>query len=694
MSDVNWALEENGAHVAEVSQEALHIASTASNLLRLREDQLWITGDAPQHVIVSLSPFHPRLQYAGWHVWHDYLTNPRMVEIASGASPDTMSALLVCQALPGAGTQVWKLPSAIPQDHLYVRFRIMDTFGAGPTYMNNIVLLEHDPGPNYNIYRRQAEAAKTATDDFPCRESVPGHPSVAAAPPYISPLASAFRPTVGSGGVDCSPLPRRVPPTSVVPGTALTPTSTPRGRCSTDVGVYIGSGPSASVHRGDVALSPGGARSSSRMSQLLRDLDEDIKMLKPITIVSPGKNMLLGAPQHSPAPLMDSESEDDASGIRHDIDSREVRANGKNGHRGKNASAESCHHHRHHRRSSSRRTNRGDRAGRSRDSGSAQPDGSQVPQPAQMSGSPTAFAVWPPPSAPSSPAELAPLHGARLSALEQTIAVLNEAMQHQRDDLAMIRRVLLQQAAERRKEAVQRDEEQQKMNAVAAAPPTPSAAPPAAPPPAVTTVAETPVSQIAAPDPRLTHRSISVGFPEGALRAYVESVLDHKLHKHMKKLEERLLKRLDTQLHDVIKVLSATIEGRLAGLAPSTATAQRQAALLHRSFYAEHATPTQASGLPAASFSTARDMTRGSTNPVGPRIDLSDVGSSPRTWKGNYFQTQQGRADTSGGAPVTATAAAASTAFPASYTTLRSPSHAYRVATEAPPVLIAKRNFL
>ncbi|KAG5475384.1 hypothetical protein LSCM1_03497 [Leishmania martiniquensis] len=693
MSDANWALEENGARIAEVSHEAVHIASTASNLLQPREDQLWITGDAPQHVTVSLSPSHPPLQYAGWHVWHDYLTNPRMVEIASGASPGTVSTLLVCQALPGAGTQVWRLPKAIPQDHLYVRFRIMDTFGAGPTYMNNIVLLEHDPGPNYNVHRQQIEAAATATEDFPYRDSVAQHPSAAAASPYMSPLACAFRPTVAAGGADCSPLPRRVPPASVLPGAVPTPTATPRGRCSADVGVYIGSGPSASVHRGDGTLSPGGARSSRRMSQLLRDLDEDIKMLKPIKIVSPGKNMLLSAPQDSPARLLGSECEDDASAARTDGGSHEVHANGKGGHRGETDSTEGRHHRRHHcRSSSSRRRSRADRAGRSRNRRSAQSSSSQPPQPASISGTPMTLAVWPPPGAPSPAAELSALHDARLSALEQTVAGLNEAVQRQCDDLAMIRRVLLQQAMERRKEAEQRSEEMRKMGAVASAPPTPPAPPPVAPPPTVTAVAEAPASQIAALDQRLTHRNISVGFPEGALRAYVESVLEHKLHKHMKKVEERLLKRLDNQLHDVIKVLSATIEGRLGGLAPSTAAAQRRTASLHRSFYTERVTPTQAGGLPTASFSTAREMTRGSADLGGPRIDISDVGSCPSSLKGNYYHMPLTRHDTSGRAPATGAAAAATAALPASYTTLRSSPHAYPVATEAPPVSFARRS--
>lgn len=699
MSDVNWTLEENGAHIAEVSHEAVHVASIASNLLKLREDQLWITGDAPQHVTVSLSPSHPPLQYAGWHVWHDYLTNPHLVEIASGASPDTMRALLVCQALPGAGTQVWKLPHAIPQDHQYVRFRIMSTFGPGPTYMNNIVLLENDPGPNYNAYGQLVEDSATTADDVLHGESAARHPSAATALPYTSPPTSVLRPPGSGGGVDRSPLPRRVPPTSVLPGASPISTANPRDDRSADVGVLIALGPSASAHHGERAnggaggRSPGGARSSSRMSQLLRDLDDDIKMLKPIKIVSPRKKTLLCVPQDSHAKSAESGSEDDDFEARQGGGNRERSANGKVHHSGENESSEHRRHHRHHRRSSSRRRNFSGREERSGNSSSAQLEGSHAPQSVPMGAKQMALAVWPPPAVPPSPVELSSLHGERFSALEQAVAVLHATVQHQRDDLSMIKRVLLQQATERRKEAEQRYEEKQKMGTVAVALPAALAAPPAAPSPTVATDVKAPVLQIAAPDQRLTHRSITVGFPEDALRAYVESVLDHKLRKQMKKVEATLLQRLDKQLHDVIKVLSVTIEGRLAGLAPPSATAQQQAAPSHRPFYAGRATPTQAGGLPTASSSAVREIPRSSAMGGGTGIDPSDAASSPSSSKGYYYHTPLTRAGSSARGLAGGSTAAATAAFPVSYLAMRNSPNAYRATTGAPPVSITKGRF-
>ncbi|KAG5501502.1 hypothetical protein JKF63_03331 [Porcisia hertigi] len=548
MSDANWALAENGADIAEVSYEAGHADSTASNLLDLHEDRLWITGDAPQHVTLSLSPSHPPLEYAGWHVWHNYSTNPHRVEIASGASLATMETLLLCEARVGAGTQIWKLPRAIPRHHRYVRFKIMGTFQPGPTYMNNIVLLENDPGADSKVDCQPV-------DDALDREAVAKHQRCAAASPYLSSPSSALRPTGVTDNVNTSPLPRHTQPMSTLSSTPISLAMTPCG-----------------------GQRAGEARSSSRMSQLLRGLDDDIKMLKPIKTPSPAKRAIFRLPQGRPFVLADNVSEDEAFSLQHGCDSdNDGDANDEGVCNGKSEPI-AHHHRRHHCRSSSQRRNRG---GQERHGCNGLPthlEGSRRPAPAPTSAPHLGWAVAPQPPVISSVAELGSLNEARLCALEQAVASLNEAVQHQRDDLMMIKRVLLQQATERRKEAEQRYEERQRLSAVAL---SLQRAVTATPPVGAAAAAPAPVSQFVAPDQRLTHRSITVGFPEDALRTYVESLLDRKLHKYMKKMEARGMRRMDNQLHDVIQVLSATIEGRLAGVVPPHAEAQRRAASAH-----------------------------------------------------------------------------------------------------------------
>lgn len=145
MENKNFALQSNGATVVDVSHEAQHVASSANNLLTERQDQLWITGDAPQHVTIRIAPNHPPLRYVGWHVWHDYLSNPQSVEVSSGVVPDCFVPLTICNAVAGSGTQLWELPEPIPSSHTYVRFRILSSFARGPTYMNHLVLLASNP---------------------------------------------------------------------------------------------------------------------------------------------------------------------------------------------------------------------------------------------------------------------------------------------------------------------------------------------------------------------------------------------------------------------------------------------------------------------------------------------------------------------------------------------------------------------
>lgn len=683
---VNWALQESGAHVAEVSHEAAHVASSAANLLQPAEDALWITGDAPQHVTLALSPFHPPLHYAGWHVWHDYLTNPRMVEVASGPSLDAMSAVLVCQALPGAGTQVWKLPHAIPSEHRYARFRIVDTFGPGPTYMNNIVLLEQDPGPNYNAHTSREEPSSTA-DDF-IHTNSPDRPTVAtlnsaagssglglrggnaaataaAAAPYMLSPASATRALSGvfvGSGLERSPLPRQMPPSSFLSGTN---TSTPAGRAS-DVGVFVLPAGSASAHRDEAGRSPGGARSSSRMSQLLRDLDDDIRLLKPIKSVSSAKNMLVYVPEEPRAATPAPPNGDDEESDEEDADERDA---------ARRRQKRRSHHHRRSR----------DRNGRTHHNGTSAAAAGGPAAPAAglaLGASPVSLTIWPQPtSLPPGPELGGSVNEARLGALEQAVAALNEAVQHQRDDLAMIKRVLLQQATERRKEAEQRYEEKQRTAAATAAAAVALAAPP--PPPAAH-IAAPPSPPPPQPPLPLTHRSITVGFPEEALRAYVESVLDHKLHKHMKKIEARLLQRLDKQLHDVIKVLSVTVEGRLAAV-PSSPT---RSPVAERSFRPSSAGPAAA----ATGQSAIRGMPGGAVDRAGPSINLSEVGSSPSSSKGHYYHTPVSRTDSGGRALPSSAVAAAGVAAeqPTSYVHLRHSPHTYRSAAAVPSVSLSK----
>lgn len=247
----NFALASTGATIVEVSHEALHVASAASNLLLEREDMLWITSDAPQSVTIRVAPNHPPLTFVGWHVWHDYLSNPKVVEVASGILPDCLSALIVCNAIPGAGTQLWELGQPIPSAHQYVRFTIQSTFAPGPTYMNNVCLFAQNPGPKYGRIESASSAAASRH-----RNAGPMHSQVA-----------------------------------------------PQGGSSTSRTVSQEAGRDERRSASNGAAVAG----SVPISNLLRDLDEDIKSLHPIRTVSPTRNVIFSQPNASLPSLVDTE---------------------------------------------------------------------------------------------------------------------------------------------------------------------------------------------------------------------------------------------------------------------------------------------------------------------------------------------------------------------------------------------------
>lgn len=599
MTEVNWAVESNGAHIAEASFEATTGLNGAANLLRPREDELWLTGVPPQHVTVALSDRHPPLHYAGWHVWLDSPTNPKAVEIASGPSLHELRPLLVCEALPGAGTQVWRLPHAIPAEHVVVRFHIMESFGPGPTYLNTLVLLEKDPGPDYN-----------ACDDAPpttsvsLKEADAQYGNSAVSTPYVRrSLVSAAAGSGGGGSATerISPLPLERTPMSgpPPPPAGINVSASSRiGRYAddggrSDVGVFVttksvthdgplqATSPTARL-RSSRTRSPRERSSSSRMGQLLRDLDDDIRLLKPIKSLTPGKNMLMYLPQgqgEMPAGSLDGS------------DSEKNERNSEGRHR---------HVHVTERRSSEDGEGGSSRGGQQQRNSSSTASGTRVSprlRP-QVQPSPMEYRLHPDSEAAATAVQhsisTAAAQEARINALECAVAALNEAVQHQRDDLTMIKRLLLQQAAERRKEAEHRFEEKQQQhqqqhrygagNGVMM---IPSPAAPLSPPPA-------PTAPAVVPDPRLTHRSITVDFPEDALRVFVEAILERRLRKHTKKIEAKMLERLDRQLHDVVRLISATIEGQQ--VANGSATLAGPSVSLSRTAHPEHPNALNHSG--------------------------------------------------------------------------------------------------
>ena len=173
----NFASTAMGAEIVEVSNDPSFGPTSSSaapsatssdprNLLLDRNDALWLAGDAPQHVTIRIKDGHPPIRFVGWHVWQDYVTNPKTVVVTSGeALPPKQqhnqrgglldSFVMECAAVAGAGTQLWELPAPIPTEHCYVQFKVTSTFAPGPTYMNRLVLFSTHPGGDFAASQTQ-----------------------------------------------------------------------------------------------------------------------------------------------------------------------------------------------------------------------------------------------------------------------------------------------------------------------------------------------------------------------------------------------------------------------------------------------------------------------------------------------------------------------------------------------------------
>ena len=169
MATVNYASSSLGATISSVSAESRELASHAANVLEDRDDTLWIAEAPPQYVTVRLPAAHPPLRFVGWYVWHDYLTNPKVVEVTSGRAPadgrepTEFKPVVVATALPGAGVQLWELgQNPIPADHTHVRFHIAATFGGTYAYVNRLYMFSEHPGQAF-VEQAQAAAAAAAT---------------------------------------------------------------------------------------------------------------------------------------------------------------------------------------------------------------------------------------------------------------------------------------------------------------------------------------------------------------------------------------------------------------------------------------------------------------------------------------------------------------------------------------------------
>jgi hypothetical protein len=144
----NYASSALGASVYSHTGSVGEIPRSPESVLGDNVDDVWVAPAAPQSIVIKLPP-HPPIGYVGWHVLHDYLTNPKECVVLSGQLPSCLTEVVRCSALPGSGVQLWELATPVPSSHAYLSLQILSTFGGNNTYVNRLYAFSEHPGASF-----------------------------------------------------------------------------------------------------------------------------------------------------------------------------------------------------------------------------------------------------------------------------------------------------------------------------------------------------------------------------------------------------------------------------------------------------------------------------------------------------------------------------------------------------------------
>lgn len=141
---VNYCSSDLGAKIVEFCSNS----ANAEGILSEREESIWSAkaeGVVEKPFVTIQLPPHPAIRFVGWHVWQDYGSNPKVVEVSAGMSPNALTDVVHCTALQGPGIQLWELSTPISSAYSYIRFRVVATFGSASTYMNRVFAFSQRP---------------------------------------------------------------------------------------------------------------------------------------------------------------------------------------------------------------------------------------------------------------------------------------------------------------------------------------------------------------------------------------------------------------------------------------------------------------------------------------------------------------------------------------------------------------------
>ncbi|KRX03428.1 hypothetical protein PPERSA_02807 [Pseudocohnilembus persalinus] len=117
----------------------------------------------PQHFIIDISELKNRpkfLKCVGFDAWHDYNTNPKVIELSLSVDNENFITWTTIYTELRAGLQMFEI-DPLGRRYNYMKFTIKETFGGSKTYLNQVYLLEENPISKLN---KQSFLSNTTED--------------------------------------------------------------------------------------------------------------------------------------------------------------------------------------------------------------------------------------------------------------------------------------------------------------------------------------------------------------------------------------------------------------------------------------------------------------------------------------------------------------------------------------------------
>ncbi|KAL4471680.1 hypothetical protein ABPG74_008573 [Tetrahymena malaccensis] len=146
VSATNYCTESNGARISQWSSYSNKCHP--QNLLNSIRSNIWMSEEGlPQSVVVDLTNLQERPRYfkcVGFDCWHDYSTNPAVIEISVSTDGSNFVTWATLRAELKAGVQLFSIDN-LGKRYNFIKYNVKETHGASKVYMNRLYILEDNP---------------------------------------------------------------------------------------------------------------------------------------------------------------------------------------------------------------------------------------------------------------------------------------------------------------------------------------------------------------------------------------------------------------------------------------------------------------------------------------------------------------------------------------------------------------------